>query len=87
MSTPLVDFARPSSRFIGFRWEPTGPRIGILTLGFMDGAIWHYADVPEALFEDFMLSASRGSHFERNIKPFYIATREIVDKSSTPRDT
>ncbi len=78
--TELTAFERPSSRFRGFRWETTFDRgRGLLTLGFTDGSTWHYAGVPQIVFEDFLLARSRGKYFDTFIKPFYEATKELLD--------
>lgn len=61
------------------------PGVGLLTLEFTDGSTWWYADVPAAIFESFLLAASRGAYFDAHIKPFYLATKKIVDESNSHR--
>jgi len=33
------------------------------------GSLYHYANVPQEVYDDFMAAESAGSYFHRNIKP------------------
>ncbi len=61
-----------SSRLVGYGYEP---RQELLALKFRDGSVWLYAGVPESVFEGFLLADSRGSFFERVIRPGYEGRR------------
>lgn len=80
--TELTAFDPPSSVLRGFSWQILpGNAAGVLSIGFPDGSTWHYAGVPERVFEDFLLAKSRGRYFYTRIKPIYEGNKEIVDES------
>lgn len=56
-----------------YAWVPSNVRggPGLLAVRFHDGAEWWYRGVPERVFEDFLMSESRGSFFRRFIEPVY----------------
>jgi hypothetical protein len=42
-----------------------------LEVGFHSGAVYQYFDVPEAVHQEFMSAASKGTYFNANIKSNY----------------
>jgi hypothetical protein len=42
-----------------------------LHLQFLKTGLYVYRDVPQAIFDELMASDSKGSYFNRNIKPVY----------------
>ena len=66
-------FPVESSILKAYGWEPgpRGSKSGLLALQFTAGAEYWYQDVPERVLEDFMMSASKGSFFRREIRPHY----------------
>ena len=42
-----------------------------LYVGFLDGSVYAYFDVPEFVAEDFVNSSSKGSFLHRNIRDVY----------------
>lgn len=47
------------------------PITATLEIRFIDGAIYRYADVPEAIHAGLMAAQSKGGYFDRHIKPRY----------------
>lgn len=47
----------------------------ILEIEFHSGGIYHYANVPEAIYRGLMQASSKGSYFHRNIRDRYSTTR------------
>ena len=44
------------------------PDRSLLELEFLNGAVYHFFDVPAACFHQLMASDSKGSYFNRNIR-------------------
>lgn len=47
------------------------PNTEILEIEFLNGAIYHYFDVPEHIHEELMQASSHGGYLARNIKGVY----------------
>jgi KTSC domain len=52
-----------------------GGEMGTLALEFVRGGVWYYFDVPERVFEEFLLSESRGRYFHKFIRGTYREAR------------
>ena len=48
----------------------------ILEVEFTSGAVYHYLEVPAAVFEELMRSESKGRYFNQEIRDDYTALRE-----------
>ncbi len=69
-------FPLESSILQAYGWEagPRKSRVGLLALQFKDGSEYWYQGVPERVFEDFLMSKSKGSFFRRELEPTYKGT-------------
>lgn len=54
-------------RSYGYEKMKADDAFGLLALEFADGGTYYYAKVPERVFEEFLLSDSRGSFARRRI--------------------
>jgi hypothetical protein len=48
---------------------------GTMSVGFTDGTLYVYSDVPEAVYVDLINAASIGAYFNKNVRTVYSYTQ------------
>jgi len=54
----------------------------ILEVEFTSGAVYHYLEVPAAVFDELMAAESKGRYFNQEIRDDYSALREPTTRRS-----
>lgn len=52
----------------------------ILSVHFKNGTVYHYREVPQEVYNNFMASPSHGAYLSANIKDKYVAYKWAVDE-------
>jgi frataxin-like iron-binding protein CyaY len=48
---------------------------GTMTIQFKNGTIYVYKNVPQALYDEFIVAESAGKYFHKYIKPVFIGVK------------
>ncbi|WP_228438187.1 KTSC domain-containing protein [Chryseobacterium sp. 6424] len=62
----LHNHGMPSSVIAKYYYKPERE---LLTIVYVSGAVYHYLDVPQAVFDAFREAYSKGNFLNKNIKP------------------